>query len=94
MDPDEIQSPKADLGYPWVIIYEHRAIVCSYVYDFSLNKQTNKQTNLVINLATLDDWCNDEEEAGLNNISPESHHECLVQKIISDYKRIINTESV
>ena len=42
MDPDEIQSPKADLGYPWVIIYEHRAIVCAYVYDFSLNKQTNK----------------------------------------------------
>ena len=44
MDPNEIQSPKADLGHPWVIIYEHRAIVCAYVYDFSLNKQTNKQT--------------------------------------------------
>ena len=46
VDPNGIQSPKAYMGYPWVIIYEHRAVVCAYVYDFSLNKQTNKQTYL------------------------------------------------
>ena len=45
MDPNGIQSPKAYMGYPWVIIYEHRAFVCTYIYEFSLNKQTNKQTN-------------------------------------------------
>ena len=33
--------PKTYMGHPWVIIYEHRAIVCAYVYGVSLNKQTN-----------------------------------------------------
>ena len=37
MDPDGIKYPKAYLGHPWVIIYEHRAVVCAYVYDISLN---------------------------------------------------------
>ena len=42
MDPNGIQSPKAYMSHPWVIFYEHIAVVCAYVYDFSLNKQTNK----------------------------------------------------
>ena len=42
MDPNGIQSPKAYMSHPWVFIYEHIAVVYAYVYDFSLNKQTNK----------------------------------------------------
>ena len=51
MDPNGIQSPQAYMGHPWVIIYEHRAVVCAYVYNISLNKKEiekiikNKQTN-------------------------------------------------
>ena len=33
-------------------LYEHRAIVCAYVYDFSINKQTNKQTKYVSNASS------------------------------------------
>ena len=46
MDPNGIQSPQAYMGHPWVIIYEHRAVVCAYdmYMMFLLNKQTNKQT--------------------------------------------------
>ena len=47
IDPNGIQSPQAYMGHPWVIIYEHRAIECAYVYDLTLNiKQSNKQTKI------------------------------------------------
>ena len=29
--------PKAYMSHPLVIIYEHRAIMCAYVFDLSLN---------------------------------------------------------
>ena len=45
MDPNGIKFPKAYMGHPWVIIYEHRAVVCVYLYDYSQNYPTKKQTN-------------------------------------------------
>ena len=30
------------------IIYEYREVLCAYVYDFSLNKQTNKKTDSIL----------------------------------------------
>ena len=47
MDPNGIKFPEAYMGHPWVIIYDHRATVCAYEYDFSPNKQTNKQSKKI-----------------------------------------------